>query len=103
MDRERDGEGRAVTVWEERRRSGLGTAARRDPEGGSEVGGGGGGERERVRALGFATQGESGVVCGGWVRGLGARATVGSTSIQRCLMHDPREMAMAQSECSTRV
>ena len=66
--RRRNGEVRAVTVWGEHRRSGVGAVARRDPEGGSEGGGGGGGERERVRALGFATQGESGVVCGGWVR-----------------------------------
>ena len=39
-----------MTVWGEHRRSGVGAVARRDPEGGREVGGGGGGSR---------------VVCGG--------------------------------------
>ena len=60
-----------MRVCGERRRSGVGAGARRDPEGGSGVGaaavdpeggvvcgGGGSRGRERVRALGFAVRGE---------------------------------------------
>ena len=43
-------------------------AAAGDLEGGVVCGDGGSRERERVRALGFGAWGESGVVCGGWVR-----------------------------------
>ena len=60
------------------------------------------GAGEKVEKWGRGGRG-GGCVRARWVRGWGARATVGSTSIQRCLMHDPREMAMAQSERSTRV